>query len=108
MLRRSSPEVGCWYEDAELGRVFEVVSLDEGENAVAIQYFEGEIEALEVDAFMQMPLRIVDQPEDWSGPFEVDREDRFESDFDNWSEEPDELRMLDGDGGMHIEEEGEY
>src|SRR5690606_29732886 len=63
MLRRSSPEVGCWYEDAELGRVFEVVSLDEGENAVAIQYFEGEIEALEVDAFMQMPLRIVDQPE---------------------------------------------
>lgn len=108
MLRRSAPEVGSWYQDAELGRVFEVVSLDEDDNAVAIQYFEGEIEALELDAFMQMPLRIVDQPEDWSGPFEVEREDRFESDFDNWSEEPEELRMLDGDGGMHIEDEDEY
>lgn len=104
MLSRSAPEVGCWYENAEMGRVFEVVSLDEADNAVAIQYFEGEIEALDLDSFMQMPLRIVDQPEDWSGPFEVGPEDRFESDFDAWSEDPEELRMLDDDIGMHIEE----
>ncbi len=105
MLRRNAPEVGCWYEDAELGRVFEVVSLDEDENAVAIQYFEGEIEALELDAFLQMPLRIVEQPEDWSGPFELDREDRFESDFADLNDDSDELRFLDGDGSMHILED---
>ena len=46
MLRRTAPEVGCWYEEAEQGRLFEVVSLDEDESSVAIQYFEGEIEAL--------------------------------------------------------------
>lgn len=110
MLRRNAPEVGCWYEDAEQGRIFEVVSLDEDDNSVAIQYFEGEIEALELDAFLQMPLRIVEQPEDWSGPFELDREDRYESDFDEWTDEPHELRMLDGDGGMHIaaDEEDDY
>ena len=105
MLRRNAPEVGCWYEDAELGRVFEIVSLDEDENSVAIQYFEGEIEALELDAFMQMPLRIVEQPEDWSGPFELDREDRFESDFDEPFEDSTELRLLDGDDSMHIMDE---
>jgi hypothetical protein len=104
MLRRNAPEVGSWYEDAELGRVFEVVSLDEDDNSVAIQYFEGEIEALELDAFLQMPLRTIEQPEDWSGPFELDREDRYESDFADSFEEPDELLMLDGEGGMHIEE----
>lgn len=102
MLRRNAPEVGCWYEDAELGRVFEVVSLDEDDNAVAIQYFEGEIEALELEAFMQMPLRIVEQPEDWSGPFELDREDRYESDFDESFEEADELRLYDSDDSLHI------
>lgn len=104
MLRRSAPEVGCWYENAEMGRVFEVVSLDEDDSAVAIQYFEGEIEALELEAFMQMPLRVVDQPEDWSGPYEVAPEDRFESDFSSWSDEPEELHMFDDDLGMHIEE----
>ena len=105
MLRRNAPEVGCWYEDAELGRVFEVVSLDEDESSVAIQYFEGEIEALEIEAFMQMPLRIVEQPEDWSGPFELDREDRYESDFEDGSQDMDELRFLDGDDSMHILDE---
>ena len=105
MLRRNAPEVGCWYEDAEMGRIFEVVSLDEDENAVAIQYFEGEIEALELETFMQMPLRIVEQPEDWSGPYELDREDRYESDFDDAQEERDELRMYDGDDSMHIMDE---
>lgn len=102
MLRRAVPEVGCWYENAEQRTLFEIVSLDEDENTVAIQYFEGEIEEMELDTFVQLPLRMVEQPEDWSGPFEVDREDRYESDFDNVGEENAELLNFDDSGHLHL------
>ncbi len=102
MLRRAVPEVGCWYENAEQGTLFEIVSLDEDENTVAIQYYEGEIEEMELDVFAQLPLRSVEQPEDWSGPYEVDREDRFESDFDGLTDENAELMMLDDSGDLHV------
>lgn len=79
MLKRVQPEVGAWYENLEQDVLFEVVSLDD--DSVGIQYFEGEIEEIELEPFLQMPLRGVEQPEDWSGPFEIDSEDRDESDF---------------------------
>ncbi|MEZ5507575.1 MAG: DUF6763 family protein [Gammaproteobacteria bacterium] len=105
MLRRTAPEVGCWYQEAEQGRLFEVVSLDEDENSVAIQYFEGEIEALELDAFMQMPLRIVEQPEDWSGPYELDPEDRMDEEYAHWDDSRNELRLLADDDSLHVLDE---
>ncbi|MGB3623378.1 MAG: DUF6763 family protein [Ketobacter sp.] len=81
MLRRIEPEVGAWYEHTDLQTLFEVVFIDdEGEN-IGIQYFDGEIEELELDAFIRMPLCKVDQPEDWSGPYEMDNDDIFENDF---------------------------
>lgn len=105
MLRRTAPEVGCWYQEAEQGRLFEVVSLDEDENSVAIQYFEGEIEALELDAFMQLPLRIVEQPEDWSGPYELDPEDSMDDEYTHWDDGRDELRLLADDDSLHLLDE---
>ncbi|HVK99221.1 MAG TPA: DUF6763 family protein [Dongiaceae bacterium] len=102
MLKRPSPEIGCWYENIEQGSLFEIVSLDEEENTVAIQYFEGEIEEVELDSFLQLPLRAVEQPEDWAGPYEVDKEDRFESDFDQYGEENNELMAFDDSDHLHI------
>ena len=79
MLSRLQPEVGFWYENREDHSLFEIVSLDE--DTVAIQFYEGEIEELEFEEFASLPLRPIQQPEDWSGPFEFDMEDRDESDF---------------------------
>ena len=51
------------------------------DHVYARHYFDGEVEELDTDTFIKMPLRATEQPEDWGGPFEVDTEDRFESDF---------------------------
>ena len=80
MLTRTLPEIGQWYENKDTGALFEVVAIDE-QGLIATQYFEGEVEELDTDTFIKMPLRMTEQPEDWGGPFEVDAEDRFESDF---------------------------
>lgn len=70
MLTRIKPEIGCWYEDLEQNALFEVVSPDD--DSVGIQYFYEEIE---LESFLKLPLQTVDQPEDWSGPCEIDAED---------------------------------
>lgn len=102
MLTRILPEIGNWYENKESNVFFEVVAIDD-KGMVATQYYDGEIEELDTETFLKMPLRVTDQPEDWGGPFEVGSEDRFESDFfasaeDSNTEpglEPDFMRVVD-------------
>lgn len=74
MLVRHKPEIGLWYENIERGDLFEVVAFDEDSGFVATQHFDGEIEELDTDTFLKMPIRRAEQPEDWSGPFEMDDE----------------------------------
>lgn len=81
MLRRLEPEIGAWYENGDQQTLFEVVSIDEDGESLGIQYYDGEIEELDLDTFIRLPLFKVDQPEDWSGPYEMEPDDRFESDF---------------------------
>lgn len=102
MLTRTLPEIGHWYENKDTGSLFEVVAIDD-KGLIATQYFDGEIEEIDTDTFLKLPLRTTEQPEDWGGPFEVGTEDRFESDFfvhqdDNSQEpgiDPDCMRVVD-------------
>lgn len=81
MLKRIQPEVGNWYENVDAETLFEVVAIDEDGSTLAIQYFEGELEELDLETFWQLSLRTVDQPEDWAGPYEIDQEDRDDLDL---------------------------
>lgn len=74
MLRpHEKPEVGEWYWDIEHKNRFEVVATDDSGN-IEIQYFGGEVEELDEDAWYNMRLVSIAAPKDWSGPFEVDKE----------------------------------
>ena len=87
MLTRHKPEVGTWYENLEDGELFEVVAVDEDSGFVATQYFDGALEELDHETFLKLPLRVAEQPEDWSGPFELDEPLDMEMDtspFEPW------------------------
>lgn len=64
------PVVNSWYRDKETERVFEVVALDEDDGTIEIQYFEGEIEELDIDNWYELSLNSIAAPEDWSGPYD--------------------------------------
>jgi len=64
-----NPVVGNWYKDNE-DRVFEVVSFDEGDSYIEIQYFDGEIDEMDLDGWESLAVENVAAPEDWSGPFD--------------------------------------
>ena len=64
------PIIGNWYRNQETGNDFEVVALDEDAQTIEIQYFDGEVEELDLDAWYELPIEAIEAPEDWSGPFD--------------------------------------
>ncbi|MGM0594835.1 MAG: DUF6763 family protein [Pseudomonadota bacterium] len=69
MLNRQEPVVGQWYRN-ETGALFEVVAMDAEEGIVEIQYFDGDIEELDMEGWYAQMLQPEAEPEDWSGPFD--------------------------------------
>lgn len=87
------PIIGNWYHNEETGEDFEVVAFDEEAQTVEIQYFEGEVTELDLDAWYEMPLEAIEAPEDWSGSYdETDPDDlEFEDDEEEFDEDDDDL-----------------
>ena len=64
-----NPVIGSWYKDGD-GEIFEIVAIDEEDNFIQIQYFGGEIDEIDFDAWESMEAKSVAEPEDWSGPYD--------------------------------------
>lgn len=75
MRHHEHPSIGSWYKDQEYNAVFEVVASDDNDYFVEIQYFAGEIEEIDIETWYELDLKPIPAPEDWSGPFEMARED---------------------------------
>ena len=65
-----SPRVGNWYRNLEDKRLFEVVATDEDDGTIEIQYFESEVEELDIETWYELELEQEAAPEDWSGPYD--------------------------------------
>ncbi len=84
------PVVGQWYRlpDADKGQVFQVIDIDDDEDAVEVQYFDGNIEELPHDAWQAQGFENCAAPEDWTGPYDgIARDDRGYSDSEASREE---------------------
>ena len=79
------PIIGNWYRNQETGNDFEVVAIDEDAQTIEIQYFDGELEELDLDAWYDLVIESIEAPEDWSGPY-----DEMESDDLGYEEEEEE------------------
>lgn len=99
------PIIGNWYRNQETGNDFEVVALDEDAQTIEIQYFDGELEELDLDAWYELPIESIEAPEDWSGPFDemesddlgYDKDEDAVKDEDDVSDEEDLLADRDED-----------
>ena len=85
MSRDYEPVRGQWYENLEEEEQFRVLSVDEDSELVEIEYLDGDIEELDLEAWHEMDLERIEEPEGWSD------DDEEESDEDEeWDEEDDE------------------
>jgi hypothetical protein len=70
------PIAGNWYRHLDKGQMFRVVGIDEGRDVIEIQYFDGDVEEIDVDAWSDMDLDVAEPPEDESGALDDEaRED---------------------------------
>lgn len=90
------PVVGQWYRGAT-NELFEVVAIDDEDETIEIQYFDGTVTEIDFDAWNEQLLDelidTADAPEDWSGAVDVEAED-LDRDFDDttrpmWARAPD-------------------
>ncbi|MGH8222854.1 MAG: DUF6763 family protein [Woeseiaceae bacterium] len=68
------PVIGHWYRRSN-GNLFEVVAIDEQDSTVDLQYFDGTIDEIDLDRWMNLLIESVGAPEDWSGSVDMDPED---------------------------------
>lgn len=70
-----TPAVGNWYQGNDQVK-FEVIALDEDVGVIEIQYFDGELDEVELDAWTQMGVEVISPSEDWTGAYgEFERDD---------------------------------
>ncbi len=68
------PETGSWFRGPD-GRTFEVVAVDEKDQTIELQHFDGTLEEMDAEAWLELAAEPVDAPEDWSGSLDMDSED---------------------------------
>lgn len=93
MSRDYEPVAGQWYQNLEEEESFRVLTVDEDSELVEIEYLDGDIEELDIEAWHEMDLDRIEEPEGWS---ESDDEDDDEED-DDWDEDEDDDEDDDDD-----------
>ena len=69
------PVAGNWYTHGDKGQTFQVVAVDEDRDVIEIQYFDGDLEQVDSDAWYEMDLELAEPPEDERGPLDDDSTD---------------------------------
>jgi hypothetical protein len=72
------PIVGQWYRGST-NELFEIVAIDEEDQTIEVQYFDGTVTEIDFDGWNEQLLDelidAADAPEDWSGAVDMEAED---------------------------------
>jgi len=97
--RDYEPVPGQWYENLEEEESFRVLSVDEDSELLEIEYLDGDIEEIDLEAWHEMDLERIEEPECWSESDDEEAEDDEDweeededddEDDDDWDEDDDE------------------
>ena len=95
--RDYEPVPSQWYENVEEEESFRVLSVDEDSELIEIEYLDGDIEELDLEAWHEMDLERIEEPEGWSESDDEDtdededeEDDEDEDDWDDDDEDDDE------------------
>jgi hypothetical protein len=85
--RDYEPVPSQWYENLEEEESFRVLSVDEDSELIEIEYLDGDIEELDVEAWHEMDLERIAEPEGWAASQAEDEEEEEEEEDDDWDED---------------------
>lgn len=79
------PTAGTWYVDTDRDQTFEVLSVNEDDDAIDLQYEDGSKETLDFNAWHTLDIELSKSDEDdeeWDDPAEEVDDDEPEDDFE--------------------------
>jgi hypothetical protein len=88
--REYAPVPGKWYENREEEETFRVLSVDEDDELVEIEYVDGEIEELDLDTWHELDLEPTEVPEGWSDESESEEDEDEDEEFDDEDDDEDD------------------
>lgn len=80
------PVAGTWYVDTDREQTFEVLSVNEDDDAIELQYEDGSKETLDFNAWHTLDIdyaKTDEDDEEWEDALEEDEEDDVDDDFDD-------------------------
>ena len=105
MSRDYEPVPSQWYENIEEEESFRVLSVDEDSELIEIEYLDGDIEELDVEAWHEMDLERIAEPEGWAASQAEEEEEEEDEDEDDWDEDEEDEDDEDDDEDLDEDEE---
>ena len=88
------PIIGDWYQKTN-GQLFEIVAIDDEDGTIEIQFFDGTVAEVDLEAWHQSRFQQAEAPEDYSGSLDIEPEDCVEIERVAKQEWADPLDYLD-------------
>ena len=97
MPNELDPRIDQWYAHLDKGQRFYVVTIDEEQNMVDIQHFDGDLEELSLDEWRDLKIVLSEEPENWSGALDIAEQDDLgtgvtDTKSDDWTEPGEDFR----------------
>ena len=78
----TDPVIDQWYKDIENKLLFKVVAIEESDDTIEVQYYDGDIAEYDNESWYSSSFIIIEAPEDWSAPFDdIESDDLGYADF---------------------------
>ena len=97
MSNELDPILNSWYYHTDKGQSFQVVAIDESNGLVEIQNFDGDVDEIDMSQWQDMDIALGEEPENFSGPYDVGELDDFGTEIsdttqEDWEEAYEEIR----------------
>jgi len=76
MASKADPVIGEWYHSTEKAEKFMVTTIDDHSDTVEIQYFDGNVDEMDLTTWYALGIEHIEAPEDWTGPMDnIEKDD---------------------------------
>jgi hypothetical protein len=97
MPNELDPQIDQWYAYLDKGQRFYVIAIDEEENTIEVQHFDGDIEEFSRSEWRSLNIELSVEPENWSGALDIAEQDDLGTGVtdtrpDDWTEPGEDFR----------------
>lgn len=75
MPNELDPLIDQWYAHLSKGQRFFITAVDEEQDSIDIQLFDGDIEELSFEEWRELNIELSEEPENWTGALDIAEKD---------------------------------